>query len=107
MGPSVAHTSNITESTISIILSTSPPKSQCPGVSTILILLPSYVIDVHLDLFNFNIRISIYFIINNKIKYYKIVIPFSFSNSFPSIDLSWFNTQPQCYNKVSTNVVFP
>lgn len=63
MGPSVAHTSKITESTISIILSTSPPKSQCPGVSTILILLPSYVIEVHLDLYNINIKINNYIII--------------------------------------------
>lgn len=37
MGPSVAQTTRHTPSTISIIRSTSPPKSWWPGVSTILI----------------------------------------------------------------------
>lgn len=40
IGPSVAHTTRQTPSTIVIILSTSPPKSAWPGVSTTLILWP-------------------------------------------------------------------
>ena len=39
MGPSAASTSKTTPSTIDKIRSTSPPKSACPGVSTIFILL--------------------------------------------------------------------
>ncbi|CSI76545.1 Uncharacterised protein [Vibrio cholerae] len=37
IGPSTASTISSTESTIDIIRSTSPPKSACPGVSTMLI----------------------------------------------------------------------
>jgi hypothetical protein len=37
MGPSTASTSSSTESTIDSTRSTSPPKSACPGVSTMLI----------------------------------------------------------------------
>ncbi|CCY72220.1 putative uncharacterized protein ORF-c10_003 [Clostridium sp. CAG:921] len=40
IGPSKASTSNITPSTILSTRSTSPPKSACPGVSTILIFIP-------------------------------------------------------------------
>ena len=38
IGPSEAHTTRATPSTMFIIRSTSPPKSAWPGVSTILIL---------------------------------------------------------------------
>ena len=36
--PSLASTNSITPSTMCMILSTSPPKSACPGVSTMFIL---------------------------------------------------------------------
>jgi hypothetical protein len=37
IGPSIASTTSRTESTMDITRSTSPPKSACPGVSTMLI----------------------------------------------------------------------
>ena len=46
IGPSAASTSNITPSTIERIRSTSPPKSACPGVSTIFIRVPFHSTDV-------------------------------------------------------------
>jgi hypothetical protein len=40
MGPSTASTSSSTPSTIDRTRSTSPPKSACPGVSTMLMCVP-------------------------------------------------------------------
>ena len=42
IGPSMASTSSRTPSTIDSARSTSPPKSACPGVSTMLIRVPLY-----------------------------------------------------------------
>ena len=67
IGPSAESTSKITPSAIPSTLSTSPPKSACPGVSIILILISPQGIDVGLA---------------------KIVIPLSFSRSPESITLS-------------------
>ena len=67
IGPSKASTKSNTPSTIFKTRSTSPPKSACPGVSTIFIFTPLYITDVFLE---------------------RIVIPLSFSKSFESITLS-------------------
>jgi len=67
IGPSNASTTNTTPFTIFSTRSTSPPKSACPGVSMILILIPLYITPVFLD---------------------RIVIPLSFSMSFESMTLS-------------------
>ena len=90
IAPSKASTNNKTPSTVFKTLSTSPPKSACPGVSTILILTSPCITEVFLE---------------------SMVIPLSFSWSLESIILSatcsfslkiWL-----CLNKASTNVVFP
>ena len=90
IAPSNASTNKSTPSTVFKTLSTSPPKSACPGVSTILIFTP--------------LNITAVFFAN-------IVIPLSFSWSFESITLSAtcslsLNTW-LCLNNASTNVVFP
>jgi len=90
MTPSKASTNSKTPSTVFRTRSTSPPKSACPGVSTMFIFTPSYITDVFLE---------------------RIVIPLSFSISPESIILSdtcsfSLNTW-LCFNKASTNVVFP
>ena len=90
IAPSKASTRRTTPSTIFKTLSTSPPKSACPGVSTIFILMSLYITDVFLA---------------------KIVIPLSFSKSFESITLSatcsFVLKVPLCLNSASTNVVLP
>mmetsp|Transcript_4675 Transcript_4675/g.15141 ORF Transcript_4675/g.15141 Transcript_4675/m.15141 type:complete len:340 (+) Transcript_4675:918-1937(+) len=50
LGPSVAHTSSATPSTMFITRSTSPPKSACPGVSTMLRRTPPCSTDVTFDM---------------------------------------------------------
>ena len=73
-----------------IILSTSPPKSACPGVSRILILTPLYSRAVVLA---------------------KIVIPRSFSRALESIDTlltsSFSLNIPEVFKISSTKVVLP
>ena len=90
IGPSAASTSKTTPSTIDKILSTSPPKSACPGVSTIFILIPFHSTLVALA---------------------RIVIPRSRSKSLESIALSttsWFSLKaPDCFKSSSTRVVLP
>ena len=90
IAPSKASTKSKTPSTIFNTLSTSPPKSACPGVSTILILIPLYITEVF---------------------FAKIVIPLSFSISFESITLSSTCSLvlkvPLCLSRLSTNVVLP
>src|SRR4051812_10445662 len=90
-GPSDASTSSRTPSTIVSPRSTSPPKSACPGVSTMLSLTPlSSWIAVFLA---------------------RIVIPFSRSRSIESMTrsfTSWFSRkEPACQRRASTSVVFP
>ena len=67
IGPSTASTRSKTPSTIDNTRSTSPPKSACPGVSTILMCVPSY---------------------STAQFFAKIVMPRSFSKSFESMTLS-------------------
>ena len=90
MGPSDASTSKTTPSTIDKIRSTSPPKSACPGVSTILIWVPCQLTDVHFD---------------------KMVIPLSRSKSLLSItqvSTFWLSRKvPLCFKSPSTIVVLP
>ena len=90
IGPSEASVSKITPSAIHKILSTSPPKSACPGVSIIFIFTPFHVIDVG---------------------FAKIVIPRSFSKSPLSIILSPISSLdlniPICLSIESINVVLP
>ena len=80
-GPSAESTNKTTPSTIDKIRSTSPPKSACPGVSTIFILVPLCSTDV---------------------TFAKIVIPLSLSRSPLSITLSatasLFLKVPLCFN---------
>ena len=89
-GPSLESTSNRTPSTRFKLLSTSPPKSACPGVSTILIFISLY-------------KIAVFFA--------AIVIPRSFSRSIESITLSVTVScspkVPLCFNSPSTRVVLP
>ena len=90
IAPSNASTNSKTPSTVFKTLSTSPPKSACPGVSTMFILISPCITDVFLE---------------------SIVIPLSFSWSFESITLSCtcsfsLNTW-LCFNNASTSVVFP
>ena len=88
--PSYASTKRSTPSTILSTLSTSPPKSACPGVSTIFIFISLYITDVFLA---------------------KIVIPLSFSCASESITLSstcsFVLNTPLCFNNSFTSVVFP
>ena len=90
IAPSNASTNKSTPSTILRTRSTSPPKSACPGVSTIFIFISLYITDVFLA---------------------SIVIPLSFSRSFESITLSctcsFALKVPLCLKSASTNVVFP
>src|SRR5262245_51412282 len=89
-GPSLASTSSSTPSTIVRPRSTSPPKSACPGVSTMLIFTAPYRTAVFLA---------------------RIVIPFSRSRSVESSTrsaTSWFSrNDPDCQSIASTSVVFP
>ena len=90
IGPSKASTRRSTPSTIFKILSTSPPKSACPGVSTIFIFISLYRMDVFLA---------------------RIVIPLSFSRSLESMTLSVIASFalniPLCLSIPSTRVVLP
>ena len=88
--PSKASTINKTPSTIFMIRSTSPPKSACPGVSTMLICLSLYLTAVVLE---------------------RIVIPRSFSISLESsarspISVCAFKVS-DCFNNSLTKVVLP
>src|SRR3954462_11295952 len=89
-GPSLASTSSSTPSTIVSPRSTSPPKSACPGVSTMLIFTPAYRTDVFLS---------------------RMVMPFSRSRSIESITrsaTSWLARKaPDCQSMASTSVVLP
>lgn len=79
-----------TPSTMLKTLSTSPPKSACPGVSTILILTPRNNKLVHLD---------------------RMVMPRSFSRSLESITRVESDCEeesvPDCFSRQSTSVVLP
>ena len=90
IGPSKASTTRITPFTILSTRSTSPPKSACPGVSIILILVPLYVTAVFLE---------------------RMVIPLSRSIALESMTLSatsWFSLKtPLCFKSSSTRVVLP
>src|SRR5919204_1766196 len=89
-GPSDASTSSSTPSTIVSPRSTSPPKSACPGVSTMLSLTSPYWTAVFLA---------------------RIVMPFSRSRSIESITrsaTSWLARKaPDCHSIASTSVVLP
>ena len=90
IGPSKASTSRTTPSTMFSTRSTSPPKSAWPGVSTILILMPLYIIAVFLE---------------------RIVIPRSRSRSPESITRSATCSLERkmwlCCSMASTKVVLP
>ncbi len=91
MGPSCASTSKRHPSAIVNIRSTSPPKSACPGVSMILILVSFHWIAAFLE---------------------KIVMPRSRSSSLESMisscsAISLCKCVSDWRNKASTNVVFP
>ena len=89
-GPSAASTRTIAPSTMLRMRSTSPPKSACPGVSTMLIRVFFQTIEVALA---------------------RIVIPRSRSRSFESMARSatrWFSrNEPDCCRRRSTSVVLP
>src|SRR5690348_597318 len=89
-GPSLASTSRSTPSTMVRPRSTSPPKSACPGVSTMLIFVSPY-------------RTAVFFA--------RIVMPFSRSRSFESRTrsaTSWLaRNAPVCQSIASTSVVLP
>ena len=89
-GPSLASTSSTTPSTIDSPRSTSPPKSACPGVSTMLMVSPSCFTAVFLA---------------------RIVMPFSRSRSPESITRSATcepaRNAPDCHSMASTSVVLP
>src|SRR3954454_11069121 len=89
-GPSLASTSSSTPSTIVRPRSTSPPKSACPGVSTMLSFTPEC-------------RTAVFFA--------RIVMPFSRSRSIESMTrsaTSWFSRNaPDCQSIASTSVVLP
>src|SRR4051812_803391 len=89
-GPSLASTSSSTPSTIVSPRSTSPPKSACPGVSTMLSFTPPWRTAVFLA---------------------RIVMPFSRSRSIESItrsSTSWLaRNAPLCHSMASTSVVLP
>src|SRR5690606_1915238 len=90
IGPSMASTSSSTESTIDSTRSTSPPKSACPGVSTMLMRLPCQVMAVFLA---------------------RMVMPRSFSWSLLSITRSASTVRsfrvPDCWSSWATGVVLP
>mmetsp|Transcript_43264 Transcript_43264/g.139438 ORF Transcript_43264/g.139438 Transcript_43264/m.139438 type:complete len:209 (-) Transcript_43264:30-656(-) len=73
-GPSAASTSSSTPSTMLSTRSTSPPKSACPGVSTMLTLVPPYSMAAFLA---------------------RIVMPRSRSWSFESISRSSLSIEPE------------
>ena len=89
-GPSLASTSSSTPSTMDRPRSTSPPKSACPGVSTMLMVRPPWRTAVFLA---------------------RIVMPFSRSRSPESITRSamWAlaRNAPDCHSMASTSVVLP
>ena len=90
IGPSTASTSSSTPSTIDNTRSTSPPKSACPGVSTILMRQSCQLIAVF---------------------FARIVIPRSFSRSFESIARSGIiareSSESAWRSSLSTSVVLP
>ncbi len=90
IGPSNASTRSSTPSTILSDLSTSPPKSACPGVSTIFIFIFLYLTDVF---------------------FASMVIPRSLSRSLESITRSCtcsFSLKMPLWRSIaSTRVVFP
>ena len=91
IGPSTASTNKSTESTIDRILSTSPPKSACPGVSTILMRKSFQLSDVF---------------------FARIVIPLSCSIALLSItrvSSAFFleSSVPVCFSSSSSSVVLP
>ena len=90
IGPSAASTSSTKPSTMRRMRSTSPPKSACPGVSTMLILVPCQFTDVF---------------------FARIVMPRSFSSGLESITRSstcWLARKaPACRSIWSTSVVLP
>src|ERR1700679_2511439 len=90
MTDSAASTSNTTPSTIDRMRSTSPPKSAWPGVSTMLMRMPSQSTLVHLA---------------------RMVMPRSRSRSLESMarsSMCWFSrTEPDCLSSWSTSVVLP
>ena len=90
MGPSTASTSSNTLSTIVSTRSTSPPKSAWPGVSTMLMWVPSY------SMAQFFAR---------------MVMPRSFSRSLESMTRSstcwWAAKVPDWRSSLSTRVVLP
>jgi len=73
-GPSTASTNSRTPSTMFMILSTSPPKSACPGVSTMLIL-------TNCPVSRSGSVMAVFFA--------RMVIPRSRSKSFESMILTW------------------
>src|SRR3954454_15299949 len=89
-GPSDASTRSSTPSTMVSPRSTSPPKSACPGVSTMLSLTPPWRTAVFLA---------------------RIVMPFSRSRSIESMTrsaTSWLaRNAPDCHSIASTSVVLP
>ncbi len=90
IGPSTASTSSSTPSTIDSTRSTSPPKSACPGVSTMLMRVPPYSIAQFLA---------------------RMVMPRSRSMSFESMMRSPMCScaakVPDCLSRQSTSVVLP
>src|SRR5215469_17355346 len=90
MGPSTASTSSSTPSTMDSTRSTSPPKSACPGVSTMLMRVPPY------SMAQFFAR---------------MVMPRSRSMSLESMmrspRRSWAAKVPDCFSRQSTRVVLP
>src|SRR5438552_6844645 len=90
MGPSAASTSSRKPSTMRRIRSTSPPKSACPGVSTMLILVSPH-------------RTAVFF--------ERMVIPRSRSSGFESMTRSftcWLARNTPAWRSIwSTSVVFP
>ncbi len=89
-GPSLASTSSTTPSTMDSPRSTSPPKSAWPGVSTMLMVSPSWCTAVFLA---------------------RIVMPFSRSRSPESMTRSATfdpaRNAPDCHSMASTSVVLP
>ncbi len=90
MGPSAASTSRRKPSTMRRIRSTSPPKSACPGVSTMLILVSPHFTPVFFD---------------------RMVMPRSRSSGFESMTRSltcWLARNTPAWRSIwSTSVVFP
>ena len=90
IGPSTASTSSNTPSTMDSTRSTSPPKSACPGVSTMLMRVPPYSMAQFLA---------------------RMVMPRSRSMSLESMmrspSRSWAAKVPDCFSRQSTSVVLP